>query len=112
MKGLINSLKAEALYQHRDRAFSFGGCIVCDLLSYVVANSQKGQVWITHHTHPNIIAVAMLKELAGIIVVGGGKIDPETISRARSEAIPLYVTDLGAYEAACIVCLNDSVEGC
>ncbi|MCJ7679226.1 MAG: serine kinase, partial [Candidatus Aminicenantes bacterium] len=39
-----------------------------DLLSDVMANSREGNIWITLQTHQNIVAVAKLKELAGIIL--------------------------------------------
>ena len=40
------------------------GGYVGDLLSDVMAGATEGQIWITRQIHPNIIAVAALKELA------------------------------------------------
>lgn len=81
-----------------DSDLSFHGIIICDLLSHVIAHAQPGQVWITHHTHPNIIAVAVLKELKAVFIAGGGKPDLETIRRARDEGIALYAASVQAYE--------------
>ena len=69
-----------------------------DLLSDVMANSKEGDVWVTLQVHPNIIAVATLKELAGIIIVQGKKPDAETINKAQQEGIPLMVTEFHAFE--------------
>lgn len=90
----------EPVSQTAIKEIYFQGCIICDVLSYAIAHAQKGQIWITHHTHPNIIAVAVLKELAAVIVAGGGKPDPETIRRAEEEGILFYVSSYQAYDLA------------
>ena len=74
------------------------GGYVSDLLSDVMANSKDGDIWVTLQVHPNIIAVATLKDLAGIIIVQGRKPDEETIAKAQSEGIPLLVSNLHAFE--------------
>ncbi len=79
-----------------DRQVSGG--YASDLLSDVMANSREGDVWVTLQVHPNIIAVATLKELAGIIIVQGKKPDEETIKKAQQEGIPLMVSEFHAFE--------------
>ena len=74
------------------------GGYASDLLSDVMANSREGDVWVTLQVHPNIIAVATLKELAGIIIVQGKKPDGETIKKAQQEGIPLMVSELQTFE--------------
>ena len=74
------------------------GGYASDLLSDVIAHSRKGNVWITIQTHPNIVAVATMKELAGIILTGGRKPDAETIQKAEEEGIPLLVSPLFTFE--------------
>jgi hypothetical protein len=71
-----------------------------DLLSDVMANSKKDDVWITCQSHQNIVAVSVLKEHAGIILVLGKEPDTDTIERASKEGIPLLVTDLPGFEIA------------
>ena len=39
------------------------GFIVSDILSDVMAKSQKGDLWITNHTHVNVIAIIFFKGL-------------------------------------------------
>ncbi len=63
-----------------------------DLLSDVMANAKKGNIWITIQSHPNIVAVASLLELSAIIVTGGKKIEKETLSRAEREDITIFDT--------------------
>lgn len=76
------------------------GGYVCDLLSYVMANGKAGDLWITIQGHPNIVAVASLINLAGILVVEGAKIDPVAVTKAEQEGIPLLSTHETAYSMA------------
>jgi len=74
------------------------GGIVSDMLSDVMANGRKDDIWITLQIHPNIIAVAVLKELAGIIIVNGREPESETIRRAETENVPVLTSELSAFE--------------
>jgi len=74
------------------------GGYVGDLLSDVMANSKKNDVWITCQSHPNIIAVSALKEHAGIILVLGKEPERDTLENASREGIPLLVTNLSGFE--------------
>ncbi len=89
-------MKAEAAKESLDREVRGG--YASDLLSDVMANSREGDVWVTLQVHPNIIAVATLKDLAGIIIVQGKKPEEETIKKAQQEGVPLLVSDLQAFE--------------
>ena len=52
------------------------GGYVSDLLSDVIAGAKEGDLWITLQLHQNVVAVAFLNNLAGIIIVGGREPDP------------------------------------
>ncbi|HUV00133.1 MAG: DRTGG domain-containing protein [Bacteroidota bacterium] len=71
-----------------------------DLLSDVLANSKKGNIWVTLQIHQNIIAVASSKELSGIIIVNGRKPEEETLKKAKEEKIPVMISKLLTYEVA------------
>lgn len=68
------------------------GGYTSDLLSDVIAHSREGNLWITLQTHPNIVAVARLKDLAGIIIVHDRQPEAETRLKAMEEKIPLLGT--------------------
>jgi hypothetical protein len=76
------------------------GGYVGDLLSDVIANSKENDIWITRQIHQNIVAVASLKDLAGIILVQGAEPAPETVEKAAKEGIPVMVSDLAAFDIA------------
>ena len=69
-----------------------------DLLSDVMANSSAGNIWVTRQVHQNIVAVASLKDLAGIIIVQKGSPEKDTIEKAREEGIPVMVSELPMFE--------------
>ena len=71
---------------------------VSDLLSDVMANAKAGDVWVTLQIHQNIVAVAALKELAAIIVIGGRRPEKQTLAKAEEEKIPILLTELPAFE--------------
>jgi len=73
------------------------GGYACDLLSDVMANGRPGDLWITMQTHQNILAVAKIKDLAGIIVVNGRRPDEEAIRKADEENVTVLGTDESAF---------------
>jgi len=76
------------------------GVYVSDLLSDVMANAKDGNIWITLQTHMNIVAVAGLKNLAGIIIVNNRQPEKEINEKAESEKITIMTTSLPAFEVA------------
>lgn len=60
-----------------------------DLLSEVMANAPEGCAWMTVQGHQNIVAVAVLRDMAAIIITGGQTPDDETIKKADQEGIPV-----------------------
>lgn len=75
-----------------------GGGYASDLLSDVIANGKAGDLWITLQIHRNIVGVASMKELLGIIIVNGRQPEVETIEKAKEEGIPIMVSKLPAFE--------------
>jgi predicted transcriptional regulator len=63
-----------------------------------MANAKAGDLWVTLQTHQNIVAVASLKEIAGIIIIGGREPEKATLVKAEEEKIPILLTNLPAFE--------------
>lgn len=74
------------------------GGYASDLLSDVIAHSCEGDLWVTLQRHVNIVAVAQLKGLAGVILVNGRRPEPAASERADEERIPIISTELPAFE--------------
>lgn len=79
------------------------GGYASDLMSDVMANSREGDLWITMQRHVNIVAVAELNGLAGIVLVNGRKPEETTAARAEEKRIPIICTELPSFEAAGIL---------
>ena len=63
-----------------------------DLLSDVMANTKEGNLWITLQIHQNIVAVAKLKDLSGIIIVNNRQPEEDTIKKSEEEKVPILRT--------------------
>ena len=76
------------------------GGYVSDLLSDVMGNSTEGDVWVTLQTHRNVVAIASLKELACVLLVGSLAPEQNTIEHSNKEGIPVLGTALSTFEIA------------
>ena len=76
------------------------GGYASDLLSDVIGHGRKGDLWLTMQVHPNIIAVAVLKDLAGIVLVNGREPAPETLEQATREKVPLLGARSSTFDLA------------
>ncbi|MHC5054617.1 MAG: DRTGG domain-containing protein [Planctomycetota bacterium] len=74
------------------------GGYASDLLSDVIANAREGDVWVTLHRHPNIVAVAVSGALAGIVLVGEREPEGSTLEKAEKEGVPVLVSSLPTFE--------------
>ena len=81
---------------HLDREVTGG--YASDLLSDVLANSEEGNLWITLQIHQNIVGVASMKDLAGIILVNNREPEPDTLKKAELEKLPIMVTEMPTFE--------------
>jgi hypothetical protein len=74
------------------------GGYASDLLSDVLAHGKEGDLWVTLQIHQNIVAVASMKDLAGIVLVNGREPEQETIEKAEAENVAIMVTDMPTFE--------------
>jgi len=65
-----------------------------------MANATEGQVWLTIQSHKNIVAVAVLREIAAIILVNGRLPDEDTKAKAKEEGLPILLSSSTAYQLA------------
>ena len=74
------------------------GGYVSDLMSDVIAHAEQGDLWVTLQTHENTAAVAAMKELAAVVLIGGREPEAGTLRKAQARRVPLLVSDLPAFE--------------
>jgi hypothetical protein len=95
---LIEKLDLDVRSAKADLEREVTGGYASDLLSDVLANGKEGNIWVTLQVHHNIVAVASMKDLAGIILVNGREPEQETIEKAEAEKMVIMVTEMPTFE--------------
>ncbi|MBN2355814.1 serine kinase [candidate division KSB1 bacterium] len=73
---------------------------ISDILSDVMARSQKGTLWITNQTHMNVIAIVFFKSLSGVVFPEGLIPDDDVLAKAREKHIAVLSSELSAFDIA------------
>ena len=94
---LVSALRLEIAAGARGMERIVTGGYASDLLSCVMAHAKEGDVWVTLQAHPNVIAVADLRDLACVIITEGTRPDAETIARADEKGVPVLLCPDGTY---------------
>ena len=97
LEELVQRLELEVQTAKGKLGVEVTGGYASDLLSWVMAKAQAGNVWITIQAHSNIVAVASLINLSGIIVAEGVTPELATLEKADQEGIPILTTQLPMY---------------
>lgn len=71
-----------------------------DLLSWVLGNARLGDAWLTIMSNPNVAAVALMTEVACIVLTDGVTPDEAMLRRAQQNEINVLGTTLPTFEAA------------
>ncbi|MGF7056514.1 DRTGG domain-containing protein [Brassicibacter mesophilus] len=98
---IISELELEVVAGLNEDDVEVSGVYIGDLLSLVMSRAGEKNIWITIQTHLNIVAVATLVGMSGIIIAEGMGIDNDTIKKANQVNVPLLKSSLSAYELAC-----------
>ncbi len=83
-----------------DQPITIKGCYIGDLLSNVMGKASGDQLWLTVITNINVVAVAQLLGLSGIVLLEGHQPAAGVLERARTEGIPIFSSAETAYEMA------------
>jgi hypothetical protein len=81
-------------------------CFAADLMSDVLRYGRIGSLLLTGLTSNQILQVAEILDLSGIIFVRGKKPDENIISTAESRKIPLLSTNLLLFDSCGILYAN------
>ena len=84
-----------------DRPVTGGYC--GDLLSWVMGRASAGDCWITIMSNQNVAAVALMADVACVILSEGVAPDEALLSRAREQEVNLLGSDKGTFALAAAV---------
>ncbi len=107
---LIKLLELELIAGEGGLDNTISGVYIGDLLSWVMAHLQAGNIWITIQTHVNILAVALLADASCIIIPEYAEIDSQTVEKANHEGIPLLRSKHSAYQLAIRIKEHDLIK--
>lgn len=100
VQDLKDSLPLKLLTENTNLNSEITGCYIGDLLSWVMANANNKNVWITVMGNINTIAVAALTNISCIILAENASLDKDAKSKAIEHNIPIFVTNLNSYNIA------------
>lgn len=89
---VVRALNLEIVAGRNALIRNITGGYCADLLSCVMARAKAGNVWVTLQAHVNVIAIAVLLELAAVIVTEGTPIPDEVKARAEAEGVAVLTT--------------------
>ena len=68
-----------------------------DLLSWVMGRVPSDAAWITIMTNINVVAVAVLRDVAAVVVAEGSEVPDDVIERAKEQEINLFSSPSDVY---------------
>ena len=79
------------------------GCYCGDLLSWVMSRAQEGDAWLTVMGNINSIGVAVLADIACIILTEDAAFDLPALEKARQNEVIVLQTEKNTYETAAAI---------
>lgn len=76
------------------------GCYCGDLLSWVMSRAQEGDVWLTVMGNVNSIGVAVLADVACIVLTENAAFDDDALKRAEQNGVVVLRTPKNTYQTA------------
>jgi hypothetical protein len=98
LKEIVNLVEGTPLNPEVDMDIKIRGGCGADLMSDVLASSQPKAVLLTGLTNPQVVRTAQIAEFRAIIFVRGKQPQPETLTIATQEKIPLITSPFGMFE--------------
>jgi len=95
---LSNLIQARCLTPGLDASREVTCGYACDLLSWVMSHGEEGMAWVTVQTHMNVVAVAVLAEMACVILPESIDMEEESLNKAISEDMIVLSSPLTSYE--------------
>lgn len=72
----------------------------CDLLSIAMSKAPAGSAWVTVMGNINTLAVAVLCDVACIILAEGTVLDTAAVAKAEQQGVTILKTDAPVFETA------------
>ena len=84
-----------------DLDVSVTGGYAGDMLSWVMGRASAGSVWMTIMSNQNVAAVALMADVACVVLTEDVEPDAALIKQASSRGLALFSSPLSTYELSC-----------
>ncbi|MBR0350104.1 MAG: DRTGG domain-containing protein [Acutalibacteraceae bacterium] len=102
VKNLVEELGLKVLCgENLEREIS--GCYCGDLLSWVMSRANEGDVWLTVMGNINSVGVAVLADVACIVLTENAALDEDALKRAMQNDVIILQTDKNSYQMAAAI---------
>lgn len=95
---ICKSLELKVLSSEQNIEREFSGVYISDLLSWVMSHANKDNIWITVLTNINVAAVALLTEVACVIIPEAINVEENTIKKAEEHGIIILSSSMPGAE--------------
>lgn len=102
LKGLIEHLNLKILCGG-DLTKEIHGCYCGDLLSWVMSRASEGDIWLTVMGNINSVGVAVLADVACIVLTENAALDENALERAKQNGVVILQTEKNSYQTAVAV---------
>ena len=72
-----------------------------DMLSWVMGRAAEGSVWMTIMSNQNVAAVALMADVACVVLTENVAPDEALVKQAETRGLPLFTSELSTYELSC-----------
>lgn len=79
------------------------GCYCGDLLSWVMSRAQENDVWLTVMGNVNSVGVAVLADVACIVLTENAALDVDALTRAQQNGVVILQTEKNTYQMAAAI---------
>lgn len=111
LQEITRILEAQVVFAPLDPQMEIKMACGCDLMSDVLAFIKEEALLLTGLTNLQVVRTAEMANIRALVFVRGKKPDRETIALAKSQKIPIMITDLPMYEA-CGRLYRHGLPGC
>lgn len=102
VKELVEKLDLKVLCGE-DLSREITGCYCGDLLSWVMSRAQEGDVWLTVMGNINSVGVAVLVDVACIVLTENAALDEDALNRAKQNDVIILQTEKNSYRMAAAI---------
>ena len=97
LENLLKKIDGKVLSENI-KEITIDNIYICDLLSWVMSHAKKGDAWITVLANVNVPAVALLTEVACVIIPEGISVEELTLRKAKENGIIMIGTQYNAFD--------------